>query len=425
MEGPVTQAAESFRPGFSVREREIDDSARRPSSASTFLRLAAIVAIGSLTLASPSFGQRGGGGGGGGGSHGGGGGGGGSFGGGGGSHSSGGGSSGGSHASGGGSDSGSSHASGRGLNRSYAAKAGKTHETGVIGAFRHFFGISQSAPAPAGFLREPSSRNSLNSALVRASGEASLPAAFSRVHLNTALEPVSASRVSSRPSRAFITPRPTVSAPPRPTPRPPRPRYPIYFGGYGYYPGYYGGYGFGFYGYNPCSGFGFGFGFGFPYLFDCYDLFFDYLNTSPSYFNYNSHPQDVMWIYLTDGSALGVTDYWVNDDTFYYVLDTGHQGNVSLDSVDVDRTTDANSRIGFLFNLNRTRRGAPLDHAEVPTMGNTPQPPPQTPPDQSATPPPTQTQPPQPGAIVPSQVSPPSPQTPQTPPSAHGGSPGL
>lgn len=437
----MTRAAESFRAGFSARGAEIDDSVRRPSCGSTLLRVAAIVAIGALTLASPSFAQRGGGGGGssggGGGSHGGGGGGsvgggGGYSGGGGGSHSSGSGSGGGSDSSSGGGHSGSSHGGSasshvnRGGNSgtSGATDASKPHETGVMAAFKHFFGISHSAPSPADSLPEFAARGSLNRVLARASGEASLSPAFSRVHLSNSVEPVSSFRISTRPSSAVIVARPGVSAPPRPTPRPPRPRYPIYYGGYGYYPAYdyYSGYGY--YGFSPCFGSGFGFGFGFPYFFDCYDLFFDYLNTSPSYYqyNYNSHPQDVMWIYLTDGSALGVTDYWVNGDTFDYLLDTGHQGSVPIDSVDVDRTTDANSRLGFLFNLNRTRRGTPLDHAEVPTMGNTPQQPPQTPPDQadrSATPPPTEPQSPQPGSIVPSQLPPP-PQLPGSQPQAPG-----
>jgi hypothetical protein len=400
----MSQAARNFRSRFLAREVELNNPLP-----SVLLRIAAIAAISALTLASPSFAQRSGGGGGGG-SHGGGGS---SIGGG--SHSSGG-SGGGSHASGGSSHGGGSHGSkadGSGGGKSHgstggwfghhggpAAQAGteaKPRETGVIAAVRRFFGVSHPTPPPAESLRASTAPNSVNSIVARASGEASLPPAVAHVHLSGST-PTFTSRVSGlAPRPTLVSRRPAISAPPRPIPRHPR-YYPIY-GGYGFYPGS---------GYYPGYDFGFGFGFGFAcpfFFFDCYDALFNYYDTGWSPWHYSPRVRSVMWIYLADGSALEVTDYWVQDDTFYYVRDDGHQGDIPLSDVDVDRTTDANSRLGFQFNLNRTRRGTPLDRIEIPTPDNTP--PPQTQPDESTSPAPPQPQPNQPSSP---QSEPPPPQ---------------
>jgi len=401
----MTQAARNFRPRFLTSEVELNDPLLWRPYRSSLLRFAAIAAISALTLASPSFAQRGGGGGGGG-SHGGGGGGGGSH--------SGGGFGGGSHASGGSShgSGGSSHGSKGSSNRSgggkshgssgglfghregssarSSAEAGKPRDTGVIAAFRHFFGISHPAPERSEALRVSTAPNSPNSLLTRASVSASLPLALVRVHLTPSVPRTFTSKpLELSPRAAFLPRRPAVNAPPRPIPRHPR-YYPIY-GGYGYYPGfgYYPGYDFGF-------GFGYGFGFGCPFFFfDCYDALFNYFDTGSSSWHYNPHAEAVMWIYLNDGSALEVTDYWLEDDAFYYVLESGHRGNVPLADVDINRTSDANSRLGFLFNLNRTQRGTPLDRADIPNPDNPPPPPPAQQ-DQSGVSSPPSSPPPQP-----------------------------
>ncbi len=97
--------------------------------------------------------------------------------------------------------------------------------------------------------------------------------------------------------------------------------------------------------------------FGFPFFYDF------------GYFGYGLTPcwtcsrpaAPAMIVYLTDGSALEVIDYWVQGDTLYYVTESGKHGSVALANVDVQRTTAADARLGFKFNLDRTEPGLPLD----------------------------------------------------------------
>lgn len=73
-------------------------------------------------------------------------------------------------------------------------------------------------------------------------------------------------------------------------------------------------------------------------------------------------------LYLKDGSALEVTDYWVDGVTMSYVTEDGKKSSVAVADVDIARTTDANSRIGLKFRLDRTEPGLPLDEIEPGTM---------------------------------------------------------
>ncbi|HTS10599.1 MAG TPA: hypothetical protein VMH00_00645 [Candidatus Limnocylindrales bacterium] len=148
-----------------------------------------------------------------------------------------------------------------------------------------------------------------------------------------------------------------MSAPPRPIWPHPRRFYPFPYGGYG-------GFGYGFY---P----GWGLGFGFPFFgLGYWDWGYSYSTNS------NLPPQasqPTMILYLTDGSAYEVTDYWVTGDTLNYVTDGGKRGAISLRDLDLRRTIDANARLGMKFSLDRTARGRPLDRIE-PSTQNTPPP---------------------------------------------------
>ena len=68
-----------------------------------------------------------------------------------------------------------------------------------------------------------------------------------------------------------------------------------------------------------------------------------------------------MLLYLNDGSAVEATDYWIEGDTLHYVSENGRENQIRINDLDIQRTTDANARVGFRFTLDRTQRGMPLD----------------------------------------------------------------
>jgi hypothetical protein len=63
-------------------------------------------------------------------------------------------------------------------------------------------------------------------------------------------------------------------------------------------------------------------------------------------------------IYFKDGSSVLPSDYWISDNTFYYVLG-GEQNSVPLSRVDLPHTNDVNHRNGATFWL----KSAPDDSA--------------------------------------------------------------
>lgn len=298
---------------------------------------AVTIAASVFMLASPSFAQRGGGGGvSGGGGHAGGGPSGGGWSGGG-SHT------GGSAGSSGHSYGGSGHANSRGSRASGArggpgggrARSSSTpgkstnpgHAGGFTAAVRHFFGLA-SAPKP----------HSVESANTELFSSSKLPPSLGRLQL---------AKVPAAFSTARPLVRPEIAAPPRPIW--PHPRHGPYYPPYGY--------GYGCYGCDFGFGLGFGLGFGFP-LFD-----FTYIDWDPGLFQRTAPSVTDMILYL-DGSALEVADYWVEGDTLHYVDDDGKEGAVAVKDLDLQRTIDANQRLGLKFTLDRTQRGSPFEHVQ-------------------------------------------------------------
>jgi hypothetical protein len=137
--------------------------------------------------------------------------------------------------------------------------------------------------------------------------------------------------------------------------RPIWPRCPLYPICYGSTPPIaYGGYG----GFYP----GFGYGFGFPSFLD----YSDYSNcVDPLLPSWNCTTMlrgpEAMLLYMNDGSAAEVTDYWTNGDTLHYISQDGHEHEILLNALNIQRTTDANARLGFRFTQDRTRPGTRLD----------------------------------------------------------------
>jgi len=169
-----------------------------------------------------------------------------------------------------------------------------------------------------------------------------VPAAFARVHL------------TGTPS-AFAEGRPwaipAISAPPRPIP--PHPRHPYYPPGYGCY---------------GC-GLDFGFGFGLP-------LFYSgYWDWNPPFWHGSTQLTVSMLLYVQDGSAFEVTDYWVDGDILDYVTVDGTRDSFNVATLDLQRTIDANARVGLKFTLDRTQRGEPFERVpQQPDPANQPQP---------------------------------------------------
>jgi len=312
-----------FSPPHSARLNRSLAGFGRPASRWAVLRVAGLSLATVLAMTPPAFAQRGGGGGGGsagGGSHGGGG----LFG----TVSSSGSHSGGADGTYSGSGNGA-RASSRTANLTGAPEGfgGKTRASGARAAFLRFFGLGH---APVEKQAEPVTSTAV--LVKRAAASAKLPPIFSRIWL--------------RDSRAaFGSPVSTTERrlpPPLPRRLPPI----VYGGGYGWY--------------GPALGFDFGF----PLLFDL--NFFDYFNWFPSW-QPHVHALPTMLLYLNDGSALEVTDYWVEGVNLDYVTEGDEEGTVPIANLDIQRTSDANTRLGFRFALDRTHRGMPLDRVEPTT----------------------------------------------------------
>ena len=166
-------------------------------------------------------------------------------------------------------------------------------------------------------------------------------------------------------------------------PRPIRPRpvlpivpFPVFFGGpfFGYWPGY----GFNslwwpscapFWGwrfscnaapYVPYYGYGFG-GYISPYV-SPYIAPPEYA-PPPLYLYGGEESRQRPQLYLKDGTVYNVTDYWlVNGEIHFKTLEEGGTKSVEhvipLEDVDLQRTIDVNTRMGFRFVL----RNAPIEH---------------------------------------------------------------
>lgn len=124
----------------------------------------------------------------------------------------------------------------------------------------------------------------------------------------------------------------------------------------------------GFAGFYPA----FGYGFGFPFFLDysdysnCVDPLVPSSNCSTTL-----RAPAAMLLYMNDGSAAEVTDYWTNGDTLHYISQDGREHQIPLDALDVLRTTDANARLGFRLNLDRTHPGTRLDIISPDSSGTT------------------------------------------------------
>jgi len=103
-----------------------------------------------------------------------------------------------------------------------------------------------------------------------------------------------------------------------------------------------------------------------PYLgwgwgFDCYPLAFsgsgfeNYV-TLPTYespvYLYGVEGHDLIWLYLKDGTAYGVTDYWVVNGQMHFSLAEDDPTKpaehvIALDELDLQKIVDVNTRRGF------------------------------------------------------------------------------
>jgi hypothetical protein len=52
---------------------------------------------------------------------------------------------------------------------------------------------------------------------------------------------------------------------------------------------------------------------------------------------------------MKDGAVYSVSDYWMTNEEFYYVLGNGEQHSVGLDQVDLTKTNTENAKSGVKF----------------------------------------------------------------------------
>jgi hypothetical protein len=56
-------------------------------------------------------------------------------------------------------------------------------------------------------------------------------------------------------------------------------------------------------------------------------------------------------LYLKDGTMLVASDYWLVDGQLHYTVAYGGENTISMDQVDMKRTTDENAKRGVHFRL--------------------------------------------------------------------------
>ena len=71
-------------------------------------------------------------------------------------------------------------------------------------------------------------------------------------------------------------------------------------------------------------------------------------------------------LYLRNGSAVSVADYWLSDSKLHYVTDDGVEKTIDLDQLDFQRTVDYNASRGMNFTLD------PSSHSTNSTSPNSP-----------------------------------------------------
>jgi hypothetical protein len=223
--------------------------------------------------------------------------------------------------------------SGRGSSSTSGGKGDTAaRRSGFSAAVRHFFGLSSASKSRVTEqARLTSGITSSTSFLGKRTGPVGLPAAFGRVHLIQAPSPFGESRPSAEPA---------ISAPPRPIQPHPRRIYTYSPVGYNY----------------GCYGCGFDFGFGLGPLF-----YFGYWNWDPPFWHTSTQSAAAMLLYMQDGSAFEVTDYWVDGDTLNYVTVDGIKSSIALATLNLQRTVDANARVGLRFTLDRLQGGRPFE----------------------------------------------------------------
>ncbi len=56
-------------------------------------------------------------------------------------------------------------------------------------------------------------------------------------------------------------------------------------------------------------------------------------------------------LYLKNGAAFDVTDYWFADNKLHYVVTDGSEIAIDMDQLDLQRTVDENAKHGVQFTL--------------------------------------------------------------------------
>jgi len=64
-------------------------------------------------------------------------------------------------------------------------------------------------------------------------------------------------------------------------------------------------------------------------------------------------------LYLTDGSSLVASDYWLTDGKLHYVTASGAENTVNAGQLDLQRTVDENAKLGITFSLKPGPTAAP------------------------------------------------------------------
>ena len=66
----------------------------------------------------------------------------------------------------------------------------------------------------------------------------------------------------------------------------------------------------------------------------------------------------VLRLYLNNGAAFDVADYWVADNKLHFVAQDGAEVSIEMDQIALQRTVDENAKRGIQFILNPHPNGA-------------------------------------------------------------------
>jgi hypothetical protein len=93
--------------------------------------------------------------------------------------------------------------------------------------------------------------------------------------------------------------------------------------------------------------------------------------------NQTGGDNQIMLLYLTDGTVYALMNYWVADGKLHYITQYGGENAIDLNQVDVQKTVDVNAKRGVPVTLRPSPQAAPPSQGTPPPGEAAPKNPPE------------------------------------------------